>query len=87
MEGEEIMEPPPTRALGGPGWYRMWSRLGPARMEEMRLAVVREREAALREAGHIAPFPPASDRESCRGYPSPAPRRGKKGRRMTRGAG
>ena len=70
----------PARAPGGPGWHRMWGRLGPARMEEMRLATVREQEEALGAPERNKTQALPSDRESSRGYPPPAPRRGKKGR-------
>ena len=57
----------------GPGYRRMKARLGPEKMEEMRLRVLREQAAALADAQ-----PPAGatqDRTSYRGYPAPRGRK------------
>ncbi len=60
--------------IEGPGYRRMKARLGPEKMEEMRLRTLREQDEALaraaaRPAGRAAP---AQDRASYRGYPEPA---------------
>lgn len=57
---------------GGPGWRRMRDRLGPVRMEEMRLKTIAEQAEALERATAVAER--ATDRESYRGYPAPRPR-------------
>lgn len=59
--------------IGGPGFWRMQERLGPQRMEEMRLATTRAQAAALEEARRGVASVPESDRESYRGYPRRAP--------------
>jgi len=64
---------------GGPGWRRMRGRLGPERMEEMRLRVLREREEELARTNMLPAADPATDRDTYRGYPAPRlrPRRRK----------
>lgn len=62
-----------------PGWARMAARLGRVRMEEMRLATIREQAEALRSAG-AAPAAERPDRGGYRDYPPPrGRRRGKRG--------
>lgn len=58
----------------GPGYRRMKARLGPERMEEMRLRTLREQDEALARAAArpVKPAAPAQDRTSYRGYPKPA---------------
>ena len=58
----------------GPGYRRMRARLGPEKMEELRLRTLREQNEALARAAArpAQPAAPAQDRASYRGYPEPA---------------
>lgn len=81
----------PEASDGGPGFRRMKARLGPERMEAMRIQVLREQEKALAEA-LAAPRPAApQERTTYTDYPAPqgagggrqsAARRARKNRKL-----
>lgn len=59
----------------GPGYRRMKARLGPERLEALRLDTLRLQQEALSGVRVAKPPKPGADRESYKGYPKP---RGKK---------